>query len=106
MKKSILRDIIASKRIEVTRQKQAVDLQTLSVLGSDRMGCDTRSMRAALEPFPSGIVAEFKRKSPSGGWLHSSANITDVVPAHETRDAPVCSILTDGGFLGDSLGDL
>ena len=64
MKKDILQDIIANKRIEVARQKQAVSLQTLLALGSDRMERDTRSMRAALESSPSGIISEFKRKSP------------------------------------------
>ena len=48
MKKDILQDIIANKRIEVARQKQAVSLQTLLALGSDRMERDT-FMRAALE---------------------------------------------------------
>lgn len=52
MKKDILQDIIANKRIEVARQKQAVSLQTLLALGSDRMERDTRSMRAALESIP------------------------------------------------------
>ena len=85
MKKDILQDIIANKRIEVARQKQAVSLQTLLALGSDRMERDTRSMRAALESSPSGIIAEFKRKSPSKGWLHPGANIADVVPAYEAE---------------------
>ena len=106
MKKDILQDIIANKRIEVARQKQAVSLQTLLALGSDRMERDTRSMRAALESSPSGIIAEFKRKSPSKGWLHPDANIADVVPAYEAGGASACSILTDGDFFGGSLGDL
>lgn len=100
MKKDILQDIIANKRIEVARQKQAVSLQTLLALGSDRMERDTRSMRAALESSPSGIIAEFKRKSPSKGWLHPGANIADVVPAYEAGGASACSILTDGDFFG------
>ena len=100
MKKDILQDIIANKRIEVARQKQAVSLQTLLALGSDRMERDTRSMRAALESSPSGIIAEFK------GWLHPGANIADVVPAYEAGGASTCSILTDGDFFGGSLGDL
>ena len=106
MKKDILQDIIANKRIEVARQKQAVSLQTLLALGSDRMERDTRSMRAALESSPSGIIAEFKRKSHSKGWLHPGANIADVVPAYAAGGASACSILTDGDFFGGSLGDL
>ena len=106
MKKDILQDIIANKRIEVARQKQAVSLQTLLALGSDRMERDTRSMRAALESSPSGIIAEFKRKSPSKGWLHPGANIADVVPAYEAGGASACSILTDGDFFGGFLGRL
>ena len=106
MKKDILQNIIANKRIEVARQKQAVSLQTLLALGSDRMERDTRSMRAALESSPSGIISEFKRKSPSEGWLHPGANIADVVPAYEAGGASACSILTDGDFFGGSLGDL
>ena len=106
MKKDILQNIIANKRIEVARQKQAVSLQTLLALGSDRMERDTRSMRAALESSPSGIISEFKRKSPSKGWLHPGANIADVVPAYEAGGASACSILTDGDFFGGSLGDL
>ena len=47
MKKDILQDIIANKRIEVARQKQAVSLQNLMALCSDRMERDTRSKRAA-----------------------------------------------------------
>ena len=84
MKKDILQDIIANKRIEVARQKQAVSLQTLLALGSDRMERDTRSMRAAMESSPSGIISEFKRKSPSTGWLHPGANIAEDVYKRQT----------------------
>lgn len=106
MEKDILQDIIAHKRVEVARQKQAVSLQTLLALGSDRMERKTRSMRAALESSPAGIIAEFKRKSPSKGWLHPGAKVADVVPAYKAGGAAACSILTDGDFFGGSLGDL
>ena len=35
--KDILQDIIANKRIEVDRQKQAVQLRTLLALGGERL---------------------------------------------------------------------
>lgn len=104
--KDILQDIIANKRIEVERQKQAVRLQTLLSLGGERLERTTCSMRASLAASPAGIIAEFKRKSPSKGWLHRNADIADVVPAYEKAGASACSILTDYQFFGGSLGDL
>lgn len=104
--KDILQDIVANKRKEVERQKQAVRLQTLLGLGSDRLERATRSMRASLASSPSGIIAEFKRKSPSKGWLHPGAVIDEVVPVYEKHGASACSILTDTDFFGGSLSDL
>lgn len=104
--KDILQEIIANKRIEVERQKQAVKLQTLLNLGGDRLERATHSMRAALAASPSGIIAEFKRKSPSKGWLHPDAAISEIIPAYEKNGASACSILTDSCFFGGSLGDL
>lgn len=104
--KDILQDIIAAKRLEVERQKQAVSLQTLLALGSDRLERMTISMRAALASSPSGILAEFKRKSPSKGWLHPEADVAEVLPEYEKNGAAACSILTDGSFFGGSLSDL
>ena len=104
--KDILQDIIANKRIEVERQKQAVRLQTLLGLGGERLEHPARSMRAALAASSSGIIAEFKRKSPSNGWLHPDAAIADVLPAYEKGGASACSVLTDSNFFGGSLGDL
>ena len=106
MEKDILQDIIANKRVEVERQKAAVSLRTLLSLGSDRLERPTRSMREALASSPYGIIAEFKRKSPSKGWLHPHAEVADVVPAYEAGGASACSVLTDGKFFGGSLGDL
>ncbi len=104
--KDILQDIVANKRIEVERQKQAVKLQTLLGLGGERLERPTRSMRTALAASPSGIIAEFKRKSPSKGWLHPDAAVAGVLPAYEKGGASACSVLTDSNFFGGSLGDL
>jgi len=104
--KDILQDIIANKRIEVERQKQAISLHTLLALGSDRLERNTYSMRDSLSKSSSGIIAEFKRKSPSKGWLHPGANVADIVPAYEKGGASACSILTDGDYFGGSLSDL
>ena len=104
--KDILQDIIANKRIEVARQEEAISLQTLVSMGSTRLDLPTRSMRAALAASEAGIIAEFKRKSPSKGWLHPEANVREVLPAYELAGASACSVLTDSLFFGGSLGDL
>lgn len=102
----ILETIVANKRKEVARQKQAVNLQTLIALGGDRLERPTFSMRQFLASSATGIIAEFKRKSPSKGWLHPGARVQDVLPFYAEGGASACSILTDGDFFGGSLSDL
>ena len=102
----ILETIVANKRKEVERQKQAVSLQTLVALGGDRLERPTRSMRQALATSETGIIAEFKRKSPSKGWLHPGAQVQEVLLFYAEGGASACSILTDGNFFGGSLTDL
>lgn len=104
--KDILQEIVANKRIEVNRQKEAVKLRTLLRLGDERLERPVVSMRKALAQSTSGIIAEFKRKSPSKGWLHPQAKVESIVPAYEAAGASACSILTDSHFFGGSLGDL
>jgi indole-3-glycerol phosphate synthase len=104
--KDILHEIISNKRIEVSEQKLAVDLRTLLTLGNDSLERKTCSMKNALAASASGIIAEFKRKSPSKGWLYPGAMIEDIVPQYEKNGAAACSILTDKTFFGGSLTDL
>ncbi len=63
-------------------------------------------MRQSLASSATGIIAEFKRKSPSKGWLHPGAKVQDVLPFYADGGASACSILTDGDFFGGSLSDL
>lgn len=104
--KDILEIIVENKRIEVARQKEAVRLQTLIKMATEGIDRQTKSMRASLNNNNVGIIAEFKRKSPSKGWLHAEAKVEDVVPVYEKSGAAACSILTDRMFFGGSLSDL
>jgi indole-3-glycerol phosphate synthase len=102
----ILATIIAHKHVEVADRKAAVSIDTLLSMGANRLERPTLSMRRTLEQSPAGIIAEFKRRSPSKGWLHPGAKVEDVVPAYEENGASACSILTDGRFFGGSFRDL
>lgn len=102
----ILEQIVATKRIQVARQKEAIPLNTLLAMGSEPLERNSPSMRKALMVSPSGIIAEFKRKSPSKGWLHPNAEIADILPLYEQGGAAACSILTDKVYFGGSLSDL
>jgi indole-3-glycerol phosphate synthase len=103
---NILLRILDAKRAEVERQKQAVSLRTLLSMCEERMERPTLSMSRAIEASATGIIAEFKRRSPSKGWIYREAEATTVVRAYEQAGAAACSVLTDGDFFGGSYGDL
>ncbi|OAV69739.1 Indole-3-glycerol phosphate synthase [Bacteroidales bacterium Barb6XT] len=104
----ILQEIVADKRIEVARQKEAIPLSALLALRGDGvLGYNTLSMRDyLLRNKSSGIIAEFKRKSPSKGWLHPKADVGGTVYNYGKKEAAACSVLTDSKYFGGSLSDL
>lgn len=104
--KDILQEIVLHKRFDVEQQKKLVPLKLLESQLSLVMELPVRSMRAALATSSIGIIAEFKRRSPSKGWIFPEAKVQEVVPAYEKAGASACSILTDNQFFGGSLEDL
>ena len=53
-----------------------------------------------------GIIAEYKRKSPSKGIINDKSTVTEVTTAYARYGASGISILTDNEFFGGSLNDL
>lgn len=103
---NILEQIVATKRLEVSRQKEVIPLSALQTMSGEGLDRNTLSMKQALATSQSGIIAEFKRRSPSKGWLYPGAQVADIIPDYEKGGASACSILTDGEYFGGSPGDL
>lgn len=101
----ILQEIVAFKRVEVEQQKQLVSPRDLHAKVERLMaaGISARSMSRSLVSSPYGIIAEFKRKSPSKGWIHEDARPMDVVPMYAAGGASALSILTDNKYFGGTL---
>ena len=102
--KDILSEIIANKRFEVDLQKQAISIEQLQE-GINEVPA-ARSMKQALASSDSGIIAEFKRRSPSKGWIKQEARPEEIVPSYVAAGASALSILTDEKFFGGSLKDI
>lgn len=100
----ILSEIIANKRFEVEFQKRSITPEQLEENLTDLS--KKRSMREALAASPSGIIAEFKRRSPSKGWIKQEAKTAEIIPAYSLSGASALSILTDEKFFGGTLNDV
>lgn len=105
----ILSEIVEHKRVEVELQKQAVSPEQLREqvrILTENGQAPRRSMKQALAASPTGIIAEFKRRSPSKGWIYEAAPVGEIPAAYETAGAAALSILTDEKFFGGSLRDI
>ena len=100
---NILEKIVLEKRKEVDQRKLVFENSFISMPGYNRK---CRSMvQSILETEPS-IIAEFKRKSPSKGWIRKEAQALEIVAGYEAGGAAGISILTDEYFFGGSSDDL
>jgi indole-3-glycerol phosphate synthase len=101
---SILQQICDNKRLEVAQQKKDIPLEALRS-SYDPAEHQAVSFKKALMGSPTGIIAEFKRKSPSKGWINSDADVATVTGAYERAGAAAISVLTDASFFGGSFRD-
>jgi indole-3-glycerol phosphate synthase len=102
---NILETIIEQKKREVTEKKQSMDIAFLKSLNADfdRKGLSLKEKLLNGEP---NIIAEFKRKSPSKGWMNKDIHLSEVIPAYEDYGAAAISVLTDKEFFGGKLEEL
>ena len=60
------------------------------------------SLRQALLQSDSGIIAEFKRRSPSKGWIKENGRADEIPLSYQQHGAAALSILTDAYYFGGS----
>ncbi|GHT26700.1 indole-3-glycerol phosphate synthase [Bacteroidia bacterium] len=101
---TILETICTNKRLEVEAQKSATPLPLLKRLIAQHERAKI-SFKAALQQSATGIIAEFKRRSPSKGEIHPNANVAEIVSGYEAAGAAAISVLTDEQFFGGSSTD-
>jgi indole-3-glycerol phosphate synthase len=102
---NILETIIAKKKLEVAEKKRNKSISELE--DGPFFKNETLSFKDfLLKDDRTGIIAEFKRRSPSKGVINNTATIADVTSAYAKYGASGISILTDEEFFGGSLNDL
>ena len=96
----ILQEIVAHKRQEVARFKQELSEREIHRRVEAILDFSVPSMSKALADSDTGIIAEFKRRSPSKGWIKEEGQ-ADVIPlSYQENGATALSILTDEKYFG------
>jgi indole-3-glycerol phosphate synthase len=102
---NILDTIVARKRVEVAERKALrgiSELEKLPFFTKPRLSFSDFLLR----PSKTGIIAEFKKQSPSKGIINNCSFTADVVKDYEQFGASAVSVLTDEDFFGGGLKDL
>lgn len=102
---NILDTIIEFKKEEVAKSKTLVPAEVLKQHeGFRRKVFSLREF--LLDETKTGIIAEFKRRSPSKGIINEKADVVEVTKAYTENGASCLSVLTDSHFFGGSADDL
>ena len=102
---NILDQIVARKKVEVVAAKKKTSYTKLEE--SEYFNRSPLSFRNfLLDPSKTGIIAEFKRKSPSKGIINDQVKVKKVTQAYAEAGASALSVLTDNAFFMGKKMDL
>lgn len=99
----ILEEIVAHKRIEIDQRKQFIAPRQLYGMVAAKLQdapATTVKFATSLMESETGIIAEFKRMSPSKGWINKDAKSSIVPLSYQKNGATALSILTDTDYFG------
>lgn len=105
---TVLDRILAETREVVEQRKSALPLEGLEtrVTATVPQNGHPPRFREALARPGIGVIAEFKRRSPSAGALREDAKLEEIVTAYQRGGATALSVLTEEPNFGGSLDDL
>ena len=102
---NILETIIEHKKIEFANAKHQISIEQLRQ--SELYHRPVYSLKKfLLDDTKTGIIAEFKRQSPSKGIINDTADVVAVTTGYTDNGASCLSVLTDSKFFGGSTQDL
>jgi indole-3-glycerol phosphate synthase len=102
---TILDKIVERKKQEVAEAKSKVSLDELTQYPLFERTCYSLK-DSILHPERTGIIAEYKRASPSKGVINDHSTVEEVVVGYQNAGASAISVLTDKDFFHGSLEDL
>ena len=101
---NILEQIIANKRREIDLLQQQFSIDYFRE--SENFERESLSLKDFITRKDFGIIAEIKRKSPSGGDIKTGLNVLEEAIFYEENGAAGISILTDADYFGGSINDV
>lgn len=102
---TILDKIVTRKREEVALAKEKISIEDLKAM--PHFGRPSSDFRTSILDFSkTGIIAEFKRKSPSKGIINSQSSVEEIVKGYTAGGASAVSVLTDTDFFEGCSADL
>jgi indole-3-glycerol phosphate synthase / phosphoribosylanthranilate isomerase len=106
---SILDTIVAQKHIEIKELYKKHSLSALEAatkLETALKPAFYTRLQAAKDEKRPFFITEFKRKSPSEGWINQFADLSAQIIAYTKAGAGAISVLTDTNFFGGKYADL
>lgn len=102
---NILDKIIETKKVEIANQKKVASISQLEKYPDFKRMCNSLKENL-LKENSSGIIAEFKQKSPSKGEINYKVKVEEVTKGYVDAGASGLSVLTDYEYFGGTMANL
>lgn len=102
---NILDKIIETKKTEVASQKNLISIEQLEKYPLFSRPCNSLKT-SLLKDGSSGVIAEFKQRSPSKGEINIKVKVEDVTKGYTNAGVAGISVLTEYEYFGGTLENL